>query len=50
MEEPEGRPGGLGTLKLLGVTLLALLSLLGPPGVPSGSSMGSISLQQTISA
>ena len=33
-----------GTLKLLGVGRLALLPFPGPPGLPSGSSLGSLEL------
>ena len=44
-EEPEGRPGGPGELKTArGGSPLALLSLPGPPGLPSGSSLGSLTI------
>ena len=36
-----------GTLKQLAGPPLALLSLPGPPGLPSGSSLGSLTIHQT---
>ena len=37
--EPEGRPGGPGDLQTAKEVLLALLSLPGPPSLPSGSGL-----------
>ena len=43
-EEPEGRPVGPGDLKTAMGVPLALLPLPGHPGLPSGSSLGSLEL------
>ena len=49
-KEPEGRPGGPGVLKTArGAYSLALLPLVVPPGLPSGS-LGSQELPEAIFA
>ena len=46
--EPEARPGGPGIGKRARGDPLALLSLTGPPGLPSGSSLGSLAIHHAI--
>ena len=45
-EEPEGRPGGPERDENIRGVPLAPLPLPGPPGIPSGSSLGSLELPQ----
>ena len=47
-QEPKGKPGGPEELKTIrGAHILAVLRSPGLPGLPSGSSLGSLELPQT---